>query len=427
MTSESALVNAPHRYAVRFCILLVGIYLCGMILNPEMEKVGQTGLLLWALGFLAWRPWRNSVLSAWDKALMLVFVGFFLVAVLSHLLNGGGYESGKMLGRYARFLLFIPLFFLFRRYASAALLFPVVMLVMAFNCAWAVVEYYGWGEMLVGDKMFRGPVNASLNPIQYGNLMLCLTIFLLSGQGVYRQKGKYWVVGMWVLGTLGLAAVFASDARGAMVGMPLLGLAAWVIGMRNRSSGLRPLILPLITLLAFLPSYQSVTERAQRGVAEAQSHEAMQEDAPTSVGTRLHMWRAATRIFLESPWFGAGLGSYEAKSQQLYERDEAHFFAVYSHPHSEYFSVLATRGLLGLASLGLLFLVPLLYFWRHVTEADLVPRAVACAGLMLVLELGQAALTESIFRLSSTMGFYIFSIACLSAILSTYAKKPTSE
>lgn len=426
MTGNSGLLSSNENHLTQICGLLVTVYLVGVTLSPSLEKVGQIGLLLWSLGYLFTMPWRRFPLTVWDKVLMSTFAAFFAVAVLSYWINGGGYEGGKMLGRYAKFLLVVPLFFLFRRFGSQSWLIAALLLAVILNGIWGILEFHKIVQVEVGGRNFPS-VNATVNPIQYGNIVLSLTVMMLACIGVYQQQGRVWQATFWLAVWLGFFITYASGARGAIIAMPLLAVFGLYIAWKNKKAGLNILVVFMLAVLAALPVTDRLSKRTTKGLMEYKEHHAQIEKEKSSVGTRLHMWRASWLIFQDSPVIGVGPGNYEARAGELYEQGKVRKPAVYNHPHSEYFSVLATRGLIGLASLGAMFLVPLLYFWRFIAAEDLTTRAIACAGVMLVLEIGQGALTESLFRLSSTMGFYIMCIALTGAILSRIQDNHVSE
>jgi hypothetical protein len=70
---------------------------------------------------------------------------------------------------------------------------------------------------------------------------------------------------------------------------------------------------------------------------------------------RPHMWRAATGLFLERPWLGWGIGSYECALEREASASDVPAEA-HGEAHSTVLQLAAERGLAGLLSLALLVL-----------------------------------------------------------------------
>ncbi|MCP1727920.1 hypothetical protein J2T60_001920 [Natronospira proteinivora] len=80
-----------------------------------------------------------------------------------------------------------------------------------------------------------------------------------------------------------------------------------------------------------------------------------------SMPQRLEMWSVAWQGFRENPLVGHGTGRFHHLTEPLIEQGlSAEAIRTYSHAHSEYLDTLATRGLLGLATL-VLWLLGLIY------------------------------------------------------------------
>lgn len=136
------------------------------------------------------------------------------------------------------------------------------------------------------------------------------------------------------------------------------------------------------------------------------------------VPSRLEMWRAAWRIFEEHPLVGAGIGAYRLAAADLVNRGEAPpIVARYNHPHNEYLSVLASRGLVGFVGLIALFGVPLLVWVRAWKSERPAARAAGLAGILLVADFAVLGLTEGIFDHSLVITYYSFFTALLASVV----------
>ncbi len=140
--------------------------------------------------------------------------------------------------------------------------------------------------------------------------------------------------------------------------------------------------------------------------------------ASTSVGQRFEMWRAAWHMFLEHPMLGIGTGAFYEDAQQMAHRGLiAPPAAQYDHPHSDYFDALSSRGVVGLAALLALFLVPAAYFLRAVKNSENTSHAVGLAGLLLVCGFAIFGLTDTVFIHSMNISWYVIYIALFMALL----------
>ena len=91
--------------------------------------------------------------------------------------------------------------------------------------------------------------------------------------------------------------------------------------------------------------------------------------------------------------------------------------AQYDHPHSDYFDALSSRGVVGLAALLALFLVPAAYFLRAVKNSENTSHAVGLAGLLLVCGFAIFGLTDTVFIHSMNISWYVIYVALFMALL----------
>jgi O-antigen ligase len=140
--------------------------------------------------------------------------------------------------------------------------------------------------------------------------------------------------------------------------------------------------------------------------------------ADSSVGKRLEMWRAAWRLFLNHPLLGVGTGAYKVKTNVLIKTGQvAPFISTYDHPHNDYLDTLASRGLLGLAVLCAILLIPTLRFVRAMSSQEGARHAIGLAGVLTVAGFAIYALTDTIFLHSIMITWYVIYMALFYALL----------
>ena len=74
----------------------------------------------------------------------------------------------------------------------------------------------------------------------------------------------------------------------------------------------------------------------------------------SSVGRRIEMWRESWALFLVKPWMGVGTGAFHAYNESYIR---SRLVGDYEHAHSDYFTSMGTKGIIGLLSLILLLSV----------------------------------------------------------------------
>lgn len=131
-----------------------------------------------------------------------------------------------------------------------------------------------------------------------------------------------------------------------------------------------------------------------------------------SAGTRLEMWKAAIIIHKQQPYFGVGLENYEQHKNQLIKQGKINqSVEIYAHPHSEYFSILAEQGLIGLLS----YLLALFYFIYYFLRDYGNNLFASFAGFSLVGGFMIFGFTEPYLRYQSATVFFLLLLVILAA------------
>jgi len=182
--------------------------------------------------------------------------------------------------------------------------------------------------------------------------------------------------------------------------------------------GVLLVVLPIVTY--FSPGL-NVAKRVDIAVEQLMQYGESNLESPirsTSVGTRLEMWQAALTIFKKYPVLGVGWGGYQSSAEKLVEqglRNPA--AAAWGHPHNEYFSAMASSGIVGLTALLILFFAPLRNFIHAIKWGSDSSRSLGMAGVIVVTGFMVFALTEAIFERDLPIGFYAFMISLITALI----------
>lgn len=404
-------------WAVGLLAALLIIYYPSALLAGELENVAQILLLLWALAILCVPRWRDGGVDKNTRWLCIAFSLVFIISCASWLVNGMGYEGWKLVFRYFRFVLFIPLFFLMRRYATPQLFWFATGTGAILCGLWAIIEDMGVVEGFLKEESWDDRVSGNVNPIQFGDLILAMVVITAMAIGRIRSRPLLWNTLAATACVLGLYACLASGTRGAWIALPiLLLLFAWNVWRSHNQRGRMAIIGALAILVSIsIVEWSTVSKGIDQAVEEIQDYQSGVVNA--SVGGRLESWRAAWILFQEAPVLGHGPMGFETGAPGLHEQGLIHEYGAMHHPHNEYLRQLVAHGLMGLGALLILFLAPLWVALRHMNSHDRLRRGLGLSAALLIVAFMHFALTESIFKLTSFIGFYVVTLAAIMGML----------
>ncbi|MDO4706475.1 MAG: O-antigen ligase family protein [Comamonadaceae bacterium] len=252
-----------------------------------------------------------------------------------------------------------------------------------------------------------------LNPIQFGNIAVLLAVFCACG---LRSHPGSWVRGALMAGiAAGLYAALLSETRGSLVGLGFALGALALLKLRWRHLHLRNIGLAVALGGAalgtlWLKDDTIIEERISAARQDIALYQ--QGTTTTSVGTRLEMWRFAWHEGWQHPLLGAGTAQMR---QDMAAWDQAQpqatHIARYGHLHNEFLDAFARRGLLGLALVLFLTLLPLRLYWRAPPQPGSDPQIVALwlAGVShLLLYIGFGLTQAALYGHNS--GFHFFAL-----------------
>ncbi|WP_248730113.1 MULTISPECIES: O-antigen ligase [Halomonadaceae] len=286
----------------------------------------------------------------------------------------------------------------------------------------------GAGGIAIFERMVLGQSRASngMNAIPFGNLALLLgTLSLLATLWCLRRgrPQRWWLVAAASLAALlGLSGSLLSGTRGGWIALPLLLLlvyrAALGIMPARRLNLLSCGVMFTVLLFSLLPQ-SGVVERVTLVASEAQRY--WQQDRPgNSLGIRVELWRAGGLLLIERPLLGWGEGGVEAQRDVLIAQGRIYDrVVIHDQLHNDIIDTAARRGLIGLATLLVLYGVPLWLFWSRLrrTEACAGFQLLAVAGMMVPIAFFAFGMTQSMLRDARGLSGYLgLCIACWVAL-----------
>ena len=290
------------------------------------------------------------------------------------------------------------------------------------------LRYVGWGcvvgALLAGGwtlYQFAHPNvaygvsrvgNTFTNPIPFGDTALILGFL---GFGAMSRDGsvKWPELAIRLLALLaGCYASYASGARGGWLALPFLVWAA-ITGRHWFVKARWPILCVLFVCVAAVGSTHVVRTRILAFGSDL--HAFQRGDADTSTGTRLDLWRSAVRLYAHEPVFGVGRGRLESAMRSLVMKGEGPEFIINGRAHSEFFSVLAEMGTVGVFALFSLYAGTFLPFWRERHSQDPDIATAAYMGMMLSGSTLIFGLTIDVLTLVMNAAFFALTGATLLA------------
>ncbi|SDN56277.1 O-antigen ligase family protein [Vreelandella arcis] len=395
---------------------LSAFLLCAIALVvPSGYSLGAVMLLLGSVVLLVKRPALG--LNRQDALVMLAMAAYTLVGVLEAWWDGQGVSG---MDKPLRFLLAIPALLLVMAYPPRLAWFWGGVTIGA--CA--AGSWAAWFKLIDGVARPNGYTNA----IQFGNLSMLLGVLCLAGLGwaAIQPRRHLWYA-LFIIGAfLGLLGSLLSGSRGGWVGIPFVLLvllrAYGGFASKRMLAGLVGLLMAGGLSVYAIPEL-GVQTRVNEAVEQVQRY-ASGDRAPSSVGLRFEMWRGASHLIAEKPMTGWGSNGYEKGMQALADEGViTERAAEYGHAHNEFIDSFAKRGLIGLAVLLAVYLLPMRFFAREMGAGDLSLRATATAGVLLSVTYIDFSLTQGFLSHNSGVMMFAFLLAVLWGIYSRQRKE----
>ena len=397
-------------------VLALFLFLTGAaaLVIPRGYSFGFYGICF--LGFALWLCVRNSLVG--KEA--LPFVAPVLAYAAGHLLLGL-YESfvWRSLDPVLPFGLTVFGVWALRQYKPSAAWFWAGIAIGAMGAA----GISGYQSITLGMR-----AEGFTHAIQFGNIALLFGVLCMV-RALTTLQLSWLNLLMWLGFASGVAASVWSQTRGGWVAIALV--FAWVLVQAIRPWPLLKRVFAVIVLVGVvaipatqLGLYKVVESRVEQAVIETKAYlETHQQNS--SVGSRLAMWQFAIQKVGDAPLIGHGKQGWIEMRDQAIAKGELHpFIANFSHVHNEYLDVLLKRGAVGFALLMLLYLGPMLWFFKpYLKAADIEVKSLAMAGMVIPMMYMDFGLTQLFFGHNSGRMVFVSLWMCVAALLLNAAEK----
>lgn len=352
--------------------------------------------------------------TRWLRNISLSLVIYFFVFVIYRIVMNG--QNSEM-DNPSRALLFLPLLWLpFRLNLSKVLNTIFVGSAIGAMIAAIVSSYGKW--ILHAERAFP----QKYMYIQAGDMSMSLALFSLLGVFVGVQRKHYNLIGVTLIGFL--SGVFASVISGSRGGwIILIPVLIWFIFLYREIIG-KKLIAILsalfaVIVLAFVVIPQTgIVARYQDTIHNINLYE--KNNSNTSIGLRFEMWKSALIAIRERPLSGWGAKGIQKKKEELIRQHMVSpKIRQFTHVHNQYLNDWAERGILGLASVLSILIIPFVVCVRYMRKVakGSSQYVMSVLGAIHILAVASYGLSQGFLEHNSGNMFYFFILSLFMGIL----------
>jgi len=384
---------------------------------------------------------------------------YWLVNLLSVLFHPEGleYENTrrmiKAMDNSMRWLLMLPIFFLFRRYKLDWIVISIGLSIGVFiTVGIAIYEVH-----FLGVERASGAINQA---IAFGEIMVAVDLLLWALMIIAWDKGEKLLAALLLISSL--AAFYGSLlslTRGAWLAYVFM-ILTFVLYTLKRSLFnktyifSKPILLRI--LLAFVVFFAVSQTEQFKGIEERTVltySQVSQGEYEAATGNRVSIFRTALDIFRHYP-YGVGTNNFQTganaviilhaldnknvevrnqnnevlnnagfkRKMQKYAYLKSYnngcffcngdgsieFTSKFEHAHNEWLNVLAENGIAGVILLTLLFAFPLKIFWQNLGHKNDLVGAYSYCGILLIGSYAIFGQSQAIFSSHVVLIFFIF-------------------
>jgi len=353
------------------------------------------------------------------KLISIISIAYFLIMLLSILLNAGFNEELKHIARKLHFFLLplISLAFIGFKIDFRAIIISVkvglisIGLITLFQISLKIQGFSYLTELTEGSSRFSGMINANVA----GDIMVLM--FFMSLVRIFDENKKELLLTV-ASSSLGLFAIILSGSRGSWLTFTILVIVLFILKFKKIVFSIHKRKFFLNSIVLFLISFSVVfAPRINNAYQHTLSNIhiwADNQEIYSSSGIRLEMWQASFEAFKDAPWYGYGYRLANSKVSD-YSLNHSEIISAFTHLHNEYITALLSAGVPGLVSLLIFLFVPMAIFFksRH-NEKNYY---ISIMGIILTLGYAISGLTHIALGEEHLNAFYVFYIVLLLNLL----------
>jgi O-antigen ligase len=382
-------------------INLLLIWLFVLFIN-EYESIHKISLLLMIIiGVIYYYKNRSKRIDREEKNLILLFLLYFLSFIPSFIVDNN--FQWRHLDHPSRFLLYLPLIFLFKQIRRFVFL-KYIFLTSSITGSLIVIVNYFYLDVWRGFYF-----NSCISGAQHLQVLGLFSLVFALDHKCKRIKYAGWIAYL-----LSNVAVVCSETRGVILCIPILFLVTLYFSPRkiNYFKFGVAFAVTSLTLSFALFHHPRLLKRFGRTVENMEfAFDAKQQDFDhsSSIGIRLLFFKYGIKAFLDYPVLGSGRAGFKHAMVDAGYPD-AHKERA-THSHNQYLSTLAMRGLLGFSIL-LFFILSLLRIFLNYHKSG--HSAYSLCGIIFIVAYLLYFLTDSpLIGSMHASRFFIFMVLLL--------------
>ncbi len=390
-------MNLDNSFLDRALGVLILIFPPMFILVPNGGDVVLLVMLVISLIYLVIN--RSNIISySYEQKFFLVVIGGYLgLQLLNNFFTG---SKALETDGIALFIVLLPLFHHVRKSGVNRNYIIYGILAGAFACFLIAI----YQKYMLGMPRVKG----FFKIIAFGGISITMALMCFWAAILVKSRK----ISLLMFCGFGLAcfASLLSGSRGSWLsvfsGLVLLILfnpKAWTVRKRVI------ITLSAIVLISSTYALPIVQKRVELATSQLDAYFSQGLVSP-SVGLRLEVWRAALVSVEENPWLGIGAENFNDKITDLINRGKADpiLMSRLGHVHNEYLFAALHRGIPGLVSLLLIFLVPLYAFIRYYHEVGGSDQLLLGYGIVMIVSGMTMSLTDVYFQHHRESLFFAF-------------------
>jgi O-antigen ligase len=282
------------------------------------------------------------------------------------------------------------------------------------------------GGLAIDQVLIRGThirAVGHIKAIPFGNLSIVGGTVSLMGLLYVPKALPLHMRLLFALGALsGLIASLLSGSKGGWLAVLVVGPIVFYLLLRVLDKKVTLIILLLLVLSAgfaiFCPG-SPVLRRLQQTVDSVRQGTLEGRRRDGSLAPRLAVWRYVIEDALwRSPIVGSSRSELAKEQKRVAEEKSApRMRRALDHYHNELLDTLATKGLVGVGVLALLFLSAFRFFIRRIRCDSPEQRVLGWLGTIVLLEFAVFSLTDIQFQISAVRSMFMFVVISVASLI----------
>lgn len=320
-------------------------FLCMDALCNTVSVAGANAGLAGALMFFLIRLYKKNddIIERWKSVNCIVLTGAACWLCATYISGLFAIDHASSFSEIMHDFVFKPLALVMivsivRDRKSVILLASSLLAGVVINGVYAIFQLVDYSFLHEGEDGFAKRFSGKVHPVHFAGV-LGITVPALWAMLVnYHGEGKK---RLWAVMVMLLIFLAVNATRGAWISISL----ACIIVVFMSGIGKKKMCMLMLAMVLGIGGVFITVPQLQARVRS------MGDLSDISQRTRLQMWRSATNMFLDYPVTGVGAGCYPKAYKEKYilpdidvlEKDNI------GHAHSNFFQILADRGLIGIA------------------------------------------------------------------------------